>query len=155
MARIAIPIFKKEQGRSCDECTKCCEGWLAATIHGEDMYPGKPCQFVDPGVGCKIYKDRPKDPCKTFSCMWKVVDDVPEEFKPSQSGIILHHQEVDGIGYLNASEAGSEISPLMLSWFVSYCLSNQVNAHWVADGKDFWMGMPDFNEAMSRRYGSQ
>lgn len=154
MVKIALPISKKDKGRSCGDCTKCCEGWLVATIHGEEMSPGKPCQFVDPGVGCKIYKNRPKDPCKMFSCMWKAVEDVPEEFQPSKSGIILHYQEVDGIKFLNASEAGNEISSLMLSWFVSYCVANQVNAHWTADGKDFWMGRPDFNEAMNRRYFS-
>lgn len=150
---LGIRPKSKDSGRSCEGCTKCCEGWLTANIKGEDMYPGKPCQFVDPGVGCTIYKDRPRDPCKMFSCMWKAVPDVPEEFKPSESGIILHRQDVNGISYLNASEAGNEISPVMLSWFVSYAIANRMNVHWVAAGKDFWMGDPEFNDAMFLRYG--
>lgn len=151
MARIALPIRKKEV-RSCDGCTKCCEGWLGASINGEQIGNGKACSFVDPGVGCKNYEGRPKDPCKTFVCMWKATETVPEEFKPSKSGIILHGQEIGGIQYLNASEAGKEISPLMLSWFLSYCVANMFNVHWVADGKDFWMGSDEFGRLMAEKY---
>ncbi len=142
----------KDNGRSCDGCTKCCEGWLTANIKGEDMYPGKPCQFVDIGVGCTIYKDRPKEPCKNFVCMWKAVDEVPLEFKPSECNVILVRHEIEGIPYLNAVEAGELMNPLVLSWFVSYCVARKINAHWTVDGKAFWMGIDPFNNAMMRQY---
>ena len=145
------PKFKNDE-RSCEGCTKCCVGWLTANIHGEEMYPGKPCHFVEIGKGCTIYKDRPRDPCKKFVCMWKAVDEVPLEFKPSEVDVILTRAEINGSPYLNAVEAGSTMNPLVLSWFVSYCVSKKINAHWAVDGKAFWMGIDPFNEAMMQRY---
>ena len=34
-------VFK----RSCDGCTKCCEGFLPAVIYNKYMYQGRPCHF--------------------------------------------------------------------------------------------------------------
>lgn len=152
MSKINLQIGRKPTGRSCDGCTKCCDGWLTANIHGEEMYPGKPCQFVESGVGCTIYDKRPKDPCKGFVCMWKAVDEVPEEFKPSEIGAILHRQEIGRISYLNITEAGNLLDPKLLSWFVTYCVERKINAHWTVDGKAFWMGESDFSELMMKRY---
>lgn len=84
--------------------------------------------------------------------MWKAVDDVPEEFKPSKINVIFVRHEIAGIPYLNAVEAGSTMNPEALSWFVTYCVARGLNAHWSVDGKAFWMGAPDFTEAMTRRY---
>ena len=145
------PKNKKDE-RSCEGCTKCCEGWLSATIKGEDMYPGKPCQFVEIGKGCTIYEDRPRDPCKKFVCMWRVSEDVPLELKPSESNVIFVRHDIEGIPYLNAVEAGDIMNPLALSWFVSYCVSNKINAHWTVDEKAFWMGNDEFGRLMAQRY---
>lgn len=149
---LTLSVKKKSNDRSCDGCTKCCEGWLVADIHGETMYPGKPCQYVEQGVGCTIYKNRPKEPCKNFACMWKAVEDVPLEFKPSEIGAIIHRMEIDGIAYLNVVECGQLLNPKLLSWFVTYCMSKRINAHWTADGKAFWMGTDEFNKMMMNRY---
>lgn len=151
MAKVSLQLSNKN-ARSCDGCTKCCEGWLSATIHGEEMYPGKPCQFVDAGVGCKIYNKRPKDPCKNFACMWKVVDDVPEEFKPSEIDVIFTRYDIQGVPYLAAVEAGSKLDSSVLSWFVTYCVARLLNACWTIEGKTFWMGSPEFNQLMMQRH---
>jgi len=153
VSKISLSLSKKND-RSCGDCTRCCEGWLSATIKGEDMYPGKPCQFVEVGVGCNIYKNRPKNPCKTFECMWKSDAIVPEEFKPSKVASLIAKQEVNGIGYLSLVECGEKIDSEVLSWFTIYCLSNLANAFWTVDGKPYWMGDPEFNAEMDKRYQS-
>jgi hypothetical protein len=151
LSKINLQLTKKNQ-RSCDGCTKCCEGWLSADIYGEEMFPGKPCRFVEKNVGCSIYDDRPKDPCKNFMCFWRAEDTVPLEFKPSEIGSLITSQDVEGIEYYSLVECGVKLDSQMLSWFVTYCLSNQINALWTVDGEPYWMGDPRFNNAMDRRY---
>lgn len=145
MAKISIAIGKNS--RSCDSCTKCCEGWLSANINGEDMYPGKPCQNVKEGVGCMDYKNRPKEPCKTFECAWRATDYVPKEFSPTATGQIVVPQEVNGIPYLSMIYAGKEVEPGFLSWFVTFAVGRQLNAEWSVDGQLHSVGSSDFIQA--------
>ena len=149
MAKVSLSLGKAS--RSCEGCTKCCEGWLSATINGEDMYPGKPCKSVDLGVGCTIYKTRPEDPCKTFECIWRATDYVPEKFKPSETGQILAAQKLYGIDYLGMAYAGEEIDPEFLSWFVTFAVGRQLNVEWSVDGVLYALGSPAFMEARQRR----
>ncbi len=146
-----IPLRLAVKGeRSCGDCTACCEGWLSAEINGHEMYPGKPCHFVEQGKGCTIYKDRPKEPCKNFACMWKVDKNIPEHFKPSISGTILAKQEIDGIPYLAAVPAGKEINPELLSWLVTFGTANKINIRWDAGNRPFFIGFPDFSQKMAQ-----
>lgn len=155
MAAINLNLSKKgTPARSCEGCTACCEGWLTANIHGEEMYPGKPCQFVEQGVGCTIYKNRPEDPCKSFRCMWRDTDAqiMPDEFKPSEVGSIVTRQIVDGIEYLTMVECGTKPLPEVISWFVTFGVARGMNLEWTVDGKAHWMGHPQFNEIMLQRH---
>lgn len=149
MAAINLSLSKKGS-RSCEGCTACCEGWITATIQGEDMYPGKPCQFVEKGVGCSIYKDRPKDPCKEFRCMWRDTDTqiMPDEFKPSEIGSMVVRQHVNGIDFLSLVECGEKLRSEMLSWFTTFGVSRGLNLVWTVDGKSYWMGSPQFHQLM-------
>lgn len=149
MAKVSLSLGKSD--RTCADCTKCCEGWLSANILGEDMFPGKPCQFVAPGVGCTIYKDRPKDPCKTFECSWRATDYVPLEFSPAATGQIVVAQRLDGIDFLSMVFAGEEVQPNFLSWFVSFAVGRQLNVEWSINGQLYALGSPDFMEARVRR----
>lgn len=154
MAAINLNLSKKgTPARSCEGCTACCEGWLVANIHGEEMYPGKPCQFVEKGVGCSIYKDRPKDPCKDFRCMWRDTDSqiMPDEFKPSEVGSMVVRQNIDGVDFLTLVECGVKPLPEVLSWFITFGVANGLNLEWKVDGKAYWMGNPHFNEIMFQR----
>lgn len=153
MPKISLSLFPKKpaKDRSCDGCTKCCEGWLTATIHGEPMYPGKPCQFVDEGTGCTIYEDRPKDPCKEFLCEWRVNEQIPLEFKPSLSNSIILAKKVRHIDYYNIADAGSEPSSKFLSWLVIYCMATNKNVRWEVGGKAFWFGSPEFVQEMQNQ----
>ncbi len=54
-----------------------------------EMRPGFPCKHCDVG-GCKIYSDRPEDPCKRFFCGWMEENsELPESLKPSVAGVIV------------------------------------------------------------------
>ncbi len=141
-----------KNNRSCDGCTKCCEGWLAADIHGERMYPGKPCHLVEVGKGCTAYETRPDNPCKQFMCMWRSSSDIPEKFSPLATGIIVTEQVVENIPYLAAAFAGEDINTEMLSWFVSYGVGKQLNIEWTVAGAPYLLGHPEFIQAMHRRY---
>lgn len=152
MGKVAVGIGKKGM-RSCGECTKCCEGWLVAVINGEEMHPGKPCQLLDADKGCSDYKNRPKDPCKNFDCMWKENKDLPEEFSPHKTGVIVTGQVVDGIHYLAAVHAGKDIEADFLSWFVAYCVSRKLNFEWKIKDRSTYIGSEDFTLAMNKRYG--
>lgn len=153
MAAINLNLSKKGS-RSCEGCTACCEGWLTANIKGEEMYPGKPCQFVEQGVGCTIYKDRPHDPCKTFKCMWRDTDAqiMPDEFKPSLVKSIVTRQSGNGMDYLVLTECGEKPLPEVVSWFVTFAVSRGMNAKWTVDDKPFWMGSPEFSQMMANEF---
>ena len=147
MAKIPLMLMLKYE-RSCDGCTRCCDGWLIADIHGETMHPGKPCQYVDQGNGCNIYKDRPKDPCKNFACLWKLDKNIPEHFKPSDINAILTKYEINGIPFLAAVQCGQELDQEFLSWFVSFGVGNGFNIRWDAKGRTYAMGHPEFLKQM-------
>lgn len=149
MSKVSLKLGKKS-GRSCEGCTKCCEGWLIANIAGVDIYPGKACKFVDPGVGCTIYDNRPDQLCGAFECSWRASDFIPEKFSPKNIGQIVSHQNLDGIDYLLVSYAGQRLDADFLSWFVSYVVGNQLNAAWEVDGEWHLLGTPMFVQAKKR-----
>lgn len=151
MSKVSLKLGVKNN-RSCEGCTKCCDGWLSANIKGHEMFPGQPCKFVESGVGCTIYDKRPKEPCKTFSCMWRADTRMPEHFKPSLINSIVSQQSIAGIPYLSAVEAGAKSDPEFLSWFISYCVAGKINAEWHVEDKRFFIGTTDFGKAMNKRY---
>jgi hypothetical protein len=140
--------------KECGTCTKCCEGWLKANIKGHEMYLGKPCYFVEIGKGCKIYKYRPEDPCKQFSCGWKIVEDMPEEFKPENSGVIMHWRN-DFNGYWTLSKAPNNPTPYFLSWFITYALSKKQNILWYIDDRSYWTGDEYFCKEMDIEHNAR
>lgn len=137
-------IVKKE----CGTCTKCCEGWLSADIKGHKMYPGKPCFFIEIGKGCTIYKDRPKDPCKDFNCGWIQIENMPEEFKPEVSGVIMHIQGRNEKPYICLSKAPNNPTEQYISWAVTYAMSKNMNIVWYFDDMCEWIGDEEFSRKM-------
>lgn len=137
-------------GRSCVGCTKCCEGWLSATIDGQTMYPGRPCQYAQIGRGCANYSNRPVDPCVNFKCEWLVNESVPEWMKPSLSGAIVVGRKKDGITYYELSGTGEELGEDTLSWFILWGLSANANIRWRNKfGSHYHIGSKEFSEAIS------
>ena len=134
--------------KECGTCTKCCEGWLKAKIIDQDMYPGKPCVFIEVGKGCKIYKNRPKDPCKDFMCEWMKIEDMPDEFKPENCGVIMHYQENSGNPFISITEAPDPPTAKYLSWALVYARNTNQNIVWHIDEEYWWMGNNAFCNQM-------
>ncbi len=138
--------------KTCGTCTKCCDGWLSATIRGHDMFAGQPCFFVEQGVGCKDYENRPEDPCKTYSCFWLKNDEMPDKFKPELSNVILNFNHSENIPYLVLNPAPDKPSAELLSWVFVHVIKNNYNFKWRLD-KDYvwsWIGTLEFCQAMER-----
>lgn len=129
--------------KSCDGCTKCCEGYLPAVINGHEMYPGKPCFFVEINVGCKIYADRPEQPCKNYECFWKKEEAVPEHLKPSKTGMIIGITRETGYKELMLIPAGG-YSEDLVDWLAEYAKQNNLNTYWVKDEKQHFTGDPEY-----------
>jgi|LakMenEpi03Aug12_release.lakeMendotaPanAssembly.Ray.scaffolds.fasta_scaffold634204_2 hypothetical protein len=101
--------------RSCDGCTKCCEGWLTGTAFGYAFYPGQPCKFIDK-KGCGIYNVRPKDPCVGFQCTWKLNKNIPEWLKPNLSGIMITYRKLESYRYMSILSAGKPVDKKVIDW---------------------------------------
>ncbi|MDH4151071.1 MAG: hypothetical protein OEV67_11205 [Betaproteobacteria bacterium] len=75
--------------RACNPCTACCDGWLKINIQGQAVHQGKPCAHSS-GNGCRIYAERPVDPCVYFKCGWLGEDStLPEWMKPVLAKVIF------------------------------------------------------------------
>lgn len=131
--------------RSCDGCTKCCEGYLSGTAEGKPFYPGNPCHFVQIGKGCSIYNKRPKDPCVNYLCLWRSSEDIPMWMKPSEINAILDKRVTSGgIPYLYLHEAGAKLDSKVLTWVVLHGLQTGQNVLWELDGGKHYIGSSDF-----------
>jgi hypothetical protein len=138
--------------RSCNSCTKCCEGYLSANIKGQEISLGKPCLFVEISVGCKDYENRPSFPCKEFKCEWVRDLYIPEEFSPAKTGVIFNTVQISDIVYLNAIEAGNPITAEVLSWLFIKHKNDNINIAWQMSDLVYWAGDKEFSRLMSEKY---
>jgi hypothetical protein len=118
--------------RTCDGCTKCCEGWLHGSAQGHAFYPGKPCHFL--GKGCSIYADRPEDPCKKYQCEWLASDELPMWMRPDLCKVIVTKRIINGVEFYDVLEAGQLLDAKVLSWFVLWALNTKKNLLYSVDG---------------------
>jgi hypothetical protein len=138
--------------RSCNGCTKCCEGWLGTTVEGHEIYRGVPCPFLVINKGCSRHKTRPVDPCRTFQCAWITNPDIPVWLKPDAANVIMMEREIEGNSYILMVAAGAPISSSLLSWFVTWGIQNYGNVAWETElGSHFHLGSPDFGAAMTKK----
>jgi hypothetical protein len=154
-----LPIV---EGRSCGDCTKCCEGFLKADITLKDGTPTVSmgmegpkrtiCRFVEEGVGCKAYEVRPDNPCRIFKCDWLTNPDMPESFKPSRSNAIFTTRTVHGVEYTKLIEAGRKLDSEVLSWAFEYYMAQGSNFSWNVLENIFWLGSEEFNIMMDKDY---
>lgn len=140
--------------RTCNGCTKCCEGWLSGEAKGIPFFKGRPCQFVSIGKGCSIYKDRPLEPCTTYQCGWIKNPDIPEWMKPSEVDAIVDFRELDGMKYLNIVESGKPLSVSVLGWCIQYATNKGLNLVWEYEGGRNWVGTKEFDAAMRKEQAS-
>lgn len=128
--------------RTCDSCTKCCEGHLKGMAHGHTFYPGKPCHFL--GTGCSIYEDRPETPCKVYKCTWLESDDLPMWMRPDLCHAITTKRIKDNVTYYEVIEAGKQLDSTILSWFVLWALNNNHNLLYEVKGAKSRIGASNF-----------
>lgn len=150
--------------RSCQPCTACCDGWLQIRVNGVAAYPGKPCPHST-GSGCRIYADRPVDPCVNFICGWKMEDSpLPEWMKPSNAkAIILPNQATwRGRPVDVAVPVGKRIPQRTLNWLHQFAQqhnrmllhSEQIEQDGVFTNKQRVVayGPPEFQQEMAERF---
>jgi len=109
---INLPILNNKE---CGTCTKCCEGWLSAKIHDQVLLPNNPCKYIK-NNSCSIYDNRPIKPCRTFNCLW-ISKNLPEEFKPSVSGVISIQNIIEKQSYIFLVNAPKYPSKELVNWF--------------------------------------
>ena len=84
--------MKQKYPRECGGCTACC------TTHGINELqkkPGKPCQFCNEGLGCKVYDHRPRG-CREFACEW-LKGAFAHEQRPDYCGLVFDLQVARGL----------------------------------------------------------
>lgn len=149
-----LPIV---EGRSCESCTKCCEGHLRADIKGnfmgmKDDKTVVPCPFVKVGIGCGDYEHRPVNPCRVFKCDWLTNEEMPESFKPNRSNTIFSTRTIRDVEYTMLIEAGRKMDSEVLSWAISHHLEKGSNFAWRVLDNIFWIGSEEFNKMMDEDY---
>jgi hypothetical protein len=137
---VAIPTPQ----RTCDSCTKCCQGHLSGVAYGHSFQPGKPCFFVAE-KGCSIYADRPDSPCKSFKCEWLANDSLPMWMRPDLSKVIVLNRKYDDGEWVEVSEAGQKLDAAVLSWMVIWAANNKKNLRYQVDGGWNWLKFSNLN----------
>ena len=106
---VQTPEYRKTvAGRSCEGCTKCCEGYLSLVVLGNELYKNG-CPLVSKNKGCTIHDVRP-DECRDFRCEWLKNPNLPDEFKPSISDVIMKINDDGEKPYIFAIKAGRPFS---------------------------------------------
>jgi hypothetical protein len=137
------------EGRSCDGCTKCCEGYMSGKILGKTVDLNNPCFLVEIGKGCGDYENRPEFPCKSFQCDWLINPSIPDNFKPSESNVIMSTRPVNSeISYMEVIEAGSKLDSEVLTWSIAYSMEKDINIVWNIEGNKYWLGDDDFCDSI-------
>jgi hypothetical protein len=151
MSKNSLPIISTV--RECGSCSKCCEGWLEATIYDKKMHSGQPCFFLEKGErGCTIYPDRPKSPCVDYSCAWIEEPNVfPSWLKPNISNVIITKKTIDDteLTYYEIVEAGARLDAAVLQWIFMWALKTQTSIMYQLDGKFHTLATPQLDAAIA------
>ena len=144
-------MLVESSSRECGSCTKCCEGFTSGGAYGFKFGDSIPCHFLEIGLGCTIYEDRPKHPCQMYKCHWLTTPDVPEHFKPEISHIMATRR---GQSYIVLTNAGPNPNSEVIEWYKMWCFENDFNLAYSQNGQDHFFGNPDFVKMMYASLGS-
>ena len=153
MPFLRLPIIE----RSCGTCTKCCEGWLEGNVHGHKMHRGCNCFYLE--KTCRIYEDRPENPCRNYNCSWLTEETFPGWMKPELTNTIITKRKInvptqDGMNsydYYDVIEAGGKLDSTVLNWLVHWSLETKNNVVYELDGKRHVVGEDGFTSFASKR----
>jgi hypothetical protein len=135
--------------RQCGTCTKCCDGSLIdLDTFGHSVNKLNPCHFLNIGVGCGIYKNRPQSPCIDYKCMW-LMDEVPEWMKPSEANVIVDKTSIEEIEYLCVTPTtyDNSLSEEVIDWIFEMVEKGH-NVKW-KHYRDYWAGSNEFCQKMN------
>lgn len=77
-------------GRSCENCTLCCNVLAIAALDKPRLVW---CQHCAVGAGCNIYSARPQE-CRDFYCAYRYSAHLGEEWRPRDCGIVVNFEAV-------------------------------------------------------------
>ena len=77
--------------KACGGCTMCCK---IMAIDELEKPMGAWCPHCQPGVGCKIYDERPPS-CRAFKCYWLVDPTMAQNLRPDRTKVVLD-QDTNG-----------------------------------------------------------
>ena len=80
--------------RACGTCNACC--MLPPILEPLNKTAGVWCKHCDVGIGCSIYKRRPKQ-CRDFLCQW-ILGEGEEEERPDKIGLMFDMMTFPVIG---------------------------------------------------------
>ena len=120
--KVLLPIVSNK--RECGDCTKCCEGAIPGQAYDYKFGQNVPCFFVESGLGCTIYEDRPVHACQTFKCQWLTDINIPEEYKPNKVDFITLKK---GRSYFLLIPAGDNPSEEYVEFMKNYISENNFN----------------------------
>lgn len=153
---------RKQDTRECMPCTACCDGWVQINVYGEDVYPGRPCPHST-GHSCRIYENRPRDPCREFICGWRMEGSpYPDWMRPDQAKVMVlpHMRTWRGRPVDVAVPVGKRIPPRVLKWLQDYALRTQrpliyteqdlTREGYARDQQVIGFGPPEFQEEVRR-----
>ncbi len=147
----AVVPIAAHRGRSCGECTACCDGWLVGTIEGHEMRPGTPC-FFRGDHRCAIYERRPQQPCREFVCGWlQEGSPFPEEFRPDRIGVMVIPMRWRGRAAYVLRSAGRDPDEKLLAWMRDLSLRTGRPFFYEVSGERYGFGPPEFQQEMSER----
>lgn len=75
-------------GRSCDTCSLCC---ILPDIDALEKPANAVCHHCTPGLGCRIYEDRPQL-CADFHCRWMTDPGLDSAWEPALAHMMVYAQ---------------------------------------------------------------
>jgi len=131
-------------------------------IEGVDVYPGHPCPHST-GSGCRIYEQRPIDPCVNFECGWKKTNSpLPDWMRPDLAKVMVLPalRTWNGLPVDVAVPVGPNIPEAALSWLKEHAVTarrpliylEQLDSEGMQRMQDaIAFGPPAFQAEMARR----
>ena len=146
--------------RLCMPCTACCAGWLSASVLGQTIAAGKPCQYST-AKGCGVYDERPDVPCRSYMCSWIIEESpLPDWMRPDLGGaIVLLSMPWHGEKVISAIPAGQLIPERALNWLMAYAQKHRrplIYYERIMDKGEYsglraiGFGPPEFREKVAR-----
>jgi Fe-S-cluster containining protein len=117
--------------RQCNECQECCNGNLQVNVLGYEISKGNPCRFLC-SSGCSIHKSRP-EVCRSFNCLWKMDESIPEDLYPKNSGVIMMYKKLNGYTFVLVRDFHNKMSKNQKESIIKWAKKRQKNCFIVKD----------------------